>query len=101
MKNLVEFFFLVFFLNILLLVHAESASNAQIRAVVLLGTRQIPATTSIINDNLVRIHFIPQEPGLYLVHVSCTNQPIEGIVIYEKKKRKKFLFNRITIFNSC
>ncbi len=62
-----------------LLVHTESASTAQIRAVILLGTRQIPSTTAIINDNLVRIHFVPQEPGHYLVHVSSVNQPIEGI----------------------
>ncbi|CAF3716192.1 unnamed protein product [Rotaria sordida] len=59
-------------------VHAESASNAQIRVIVLLGNRQIPSTTTIINDNLVRIHFIPQEPGIYTIHVSCANQPIEG-----------------------
>ena len=61
------------------LVHTESAPTAQIRAVVLLGTRPIPSTTSIVNDNLVRIHFIPQEPGVYLVHASSVNQPIEGI----------------------
>ncbi|CAF5140483.1 unnamed protein product, partial [Rotaria sp. Silwood1] len=59
-------------------VHAESATNAQIRVIVLLGNRQIPSTTTIINDNLVRIHFIPQDPGIYTVHVSCANQPIEG-----------------------
>ncbi|CAF1609722.1 unnamed protein product [Rotaria sp. Silwood1] len=59
-------------------VHAESATNAQIRVIVLLGNRQIPSTTTIINDNLVRIHFVPQEPGIYTVHVSCANQPIEG-----------------------
>lgn len=64
-----------------MLVHTESASNAQIRAIILFGTRQIPSTTTIINDNLVRIHFIPQESGLYLIHVSCANQPIEGILI--------------------
>ena len=62
----------------ILLVHAESASNAHVRAIVVLGSRQIPSTTAIINDNLVRIHFIPQEPGFYAVHVSCANQPIEG-----------------------
>ncbi|CAF3898632.1 unnamed protein product [Rotaria magnacalcarata] len=59
-------------------VHAESASNAHIRVIVFLGNRQVPSTTTIINDNLVRIHFIPQEPGIYTVHVSCANRPIEG-----------------------
>ncbi|UJR31815.1 hypothetical protein I4U23_019292 [Adineta vaga] len=59
-------------------VHAESTSKTQIQAVVLLGTRQIPSTTTIINENLARINFVPQEPGVYSVHVSCANQPIEG-----------------------
>jgi hypothetical protein len=67
------------------LVHTESASTAQIRAVVLFGTRQVPSTTTIINDNLVRIHFIPHEPGVYLVHVSSVNQPIEGIRLFQQR----------------
>jgi len=69
--------FSIFFINNLS-VHAENASTAQIRVVVLLGSRQIPSTTAIINNNLIRIQFIPQEPGLYAVHVSCLNLPIEG-----------------------
>lgn len=62
----------------MILVHTESVSTAQIQAIVLLGTRQIPSTTTVINDNLVRIQFLPQEPGHYSVHVSCANQSIEG-----------------------
>ncbi len=67
--------------------HAEAASSAQIRVIVLLGTRQIPSTTTIINDNLLRIHFTPQEPGLYSVHVSCANQSIEGQFISSDKAK--------------
>ncbi|CAF1633249.1 unnamed protein product, partial [Adineta ricciae] len=59
-------------------VHAESTSKTQIQAVVLLGTRQIPSTTTIVNESLARINFVPQEPGVYSVHVSSANQPIEG-----------------------
>jgi len=33
---------------------------------------------NIINDNLIRINFIPQEPGFYFVNIYNNNQSIEG-----------------------
>jgi len=66
-----------------ILVHTKSTSNCQIRAVVLLGTVQIPSTMKIINENLIRINFTPQEPGFYFVNIYSDNQSIEGILINE------------------
>jgi hypothetical protein len=59
-------------------VHTKSTSNSQIRAVVLLGGIVIPSTMTMMNDNLVRIHFTPQEPGFYFVNIYNGDQSIEG-----------------------
>ncbi|CAF3681830.1 unnamed protein product [Rotaria sp. Silwood1] len=59
-------------------IHTKSISNSQIRAVVLLDTIQIPSTITIINDNLIRINFIPQEPGLYFINIYNGDQTIKG-----------------------
>lgn len=83
------------------LVQVPSVSTAQIQAVIILGTRQIPSTTTVINDNLLRIQFLPQEPGLYSIHVSCANQAIEGNRSKTMRSYAKILFDRITIFHSC
>ncbi|CAF3415563.1 unnamed protein product, partial [Rotaria sp. Silwood2] len=58
--------------------YTKSLSNSQIRAVVLLGTVQIPSTMTVINDNLIRINFIPQEPGLYFINIFNGDQVIQG-----------------------
>ncbi|CAM4955218.1 unnamed protein product [Rotaria socialis] len=59
-------------------IRTKSGSNAQIRAVVLLETVQIPSTITIVNENLVHINFIPQEPGLYLINIFNGDQSIQG-----------------------
>ncbi len=61
------------------LVHTKSKTNSKIRAVVLLVSIQIPSTMKIMNENLIRINFTPQEPGLYFVNLFNDDQLVEGI----------------------
>ena len=60
-------------------VHTKSASSSQVRAVVLLGGMQIPSSMTIVHEQLIRINFIPQEPGFYFVNIYHGNQSIEGM----------------------
>jgi hypothetical protein len=41
----------------------------------------------IINDNLIRINFTPQEPGFYFVNIYNDNQSIEGSPFLIRIKR--------------
>ncbi|CAF0927406.1 unnamed protein product, partial [Didymodactylos carnosus] len=62
-------------------VHVESVISASITAGVSLGIKQIPLSLNVVNNNLVRIQFIPQEPGLYAVDVRCGNMSVEGMQV--------------------
>ena len=69
---------MIFHRSILFVVHTKFTANSQIRAVVLLGSREIPSTMKILHDHLIRIHFIPDQSGICLVHIYNGNQSIEG-----------------------
>lgn len=62
-------------------VHTKFTTNSQMRAVVLLGNREIPSTMTILHEHLIRIHFIPDESGICFVHIYNDNQLIEGRIL--------------------
>jgi hypothetical protein len=76
-----------------ILVHTKSsASSSQIRAVVLLGGTQIPSNMTILHEHLIRIDFIPKEPGFYFVNIYNGNQSIEGSYRFALTRNRNFCF---------
>ncbi len=83
-----------------ILVHTKSILNSQIRAVVLLGSNQIPSTMTIVDEHLIQINFIPYEPGFYFINIYNGNQSIEGFNMIKLNENYILSIFRISIFNT-